>query len=88
MIDWMIEVFGNYENICTDFTFFRAVTLMDHYLKVTTSHHKDNDLHLIGIACMFISTKLEDIYHITLRDFVTRVSHNKFSAFQIKSAEL
>lgn len=33
---------------------------------------------------MFIATKLEDIYHIPLSDFVTRVGHNKFSIIKIK----
>jgi hypothetical protein len=40
----------------------------------------EEEIHLIGIAAMFISTKLEDIYHIPLRDFVFKVGHKKFSA--------
>lgn len=36
---------------------------------------------------MFISTKVEDIYHIPLNDFVSRVSHNKFPAHKIKALE-
>jgi cyclin B len=39
---------------------------------------KDNDVHLSGVASMFLATKYEDIYHIPLRDFLTRVAHNKF----------
>lgn len=36
---------------------------------------------------MFIASKLEDIYHIPLSDFVNRVGHNKFTAFKIKAME-
>lgn len=28
---------------------------------------------------MYIATKLEDIYHIPLEDFVKRVGHSKYS---------
>ena len=33
MVDWMLEVFGNYKKTTTHFTYFRAVCLMDLYLK-------------------------------------------------------
>lgn len=76
----MIEVFGNYQNTTVDQTFFRAVGLMDLFLKKTVAHYQDQDLHLIGVACMFLATKIEDIYHIPLGDFVTRIAHNKFTS--------
>lgn len=60
---------------------------MDLFLKKTNKKFTDSDLHLIGITCMFIASKIEDVYHIPLKDFVGRVSHNKFSAFVIKDKE-
>jgi len=32
MIDWMIEVLGNYSETTSDATFFRSVSIMDYYL--------------------------------------------------------
>lgn len=77
----MIEVLSNYADSTTDATLFRAVSLMDFFLKKTNTQYSDHNLHLIGIGCMFIATKLEDIYHIPLSDFVNRIGHNKFSTY-------
>ena len=41
----------------------------------------------MGISCIFIATKLEDIYHIPLSDIVIRVGHNKFNSSKVKSME-
>lgn len=46
------------------------------YLRV----YGDSDLHLIGVGCIFIASKIEDVLHIPLEDIVKRVSHNKFTA--------
>ncbi|CAD8117126.1 unnamed protein product [Paramecium sonneborni] len=87
MIDWMIEVLGNYSETTSDATFFRSVAIMDYYLQKSITQYSDNHLHLIGITSMFIATKLEDIHHIPLQDFVVRVSHNKYTASKIKAME-
>ena len=36
---------------------------------------------------MFIATKIEDIFHIPLDDFVYKISHSKFNSAAIKEAE-
>lgn len=79
MVDWMLEVFGNYKTTTTNFTFFRSVNLMDQFLKSTQRVYGETDLHLIGIGSMFIASKIEDVYHIPMVDMVKRVAHNKFS---------
>ena len=87
MVDWILEVFGNYRQTTSHETFFRAVNLMDLFLKQTKKKLVDSDLHLIGTTCMLIATKVEDVYHIPLSDFVSRVTHNKFKATQFKEKE-
>lgn len=32
MVDWMIEVLGNYTETTTNATFFRSVSIMDYFL--------------------------------------------------------
>lgn len=32
MVDWMIEIIGNYSETTSDATFFRSVSIMDYYL--------------------------------------------------------
>ncbi|CAD8083676.1 unnamed protein product [Paramecium primaurelia] len=87
MIDWMIEVLGNYTETTTNVTFFRSVSIMDYFLSKSNTQYSDQHLHLIGISSMFIATKLEDIYHIPLEDFVQRVGHNKYSTNKVKGME-
>ena len=85
MIDWMIEVLANYK--CEESTYFLAVNLMDRYFQLSKKSLKPNDLHLIGICCMFIASKFYDIYPIKLRVVVEKISHNKFAPEEIKSME-
>lgn len=59
MIDWMIEVLTNFK--CEDQTFFLAVSLMDRYLQKSSVKHEVSELHLLGVTCMFIASKYEDI---------------------------
>ncbi|CAD8202703.1 unnamed protein product [Paramecium octaurelia] len=87
MVDWMIEVLGNYNETTTNATFFRSVSIMDYFLLKSNTQYSDQHLHLIGISSMFIATKLEDIYHIPLQDFVLRVGHNKYSTIKVKGME-
>ncbi|CAD8190890.1 unnamed protein product [Paramecium pentaurelia] len=87
MIDWMIEVLGNYNETTSNATFFRSVSIMDYYLQKSITEYSNSHLHLIGITSMFIASKLEDIYQIPLKDFVTRISHYKYSSSNIKAME-
>jgi len=41
----------------------------------------DADVHLYGIAAMFLATKQEDITHILLEDIVEKIGHKKFSEY-------
>jgi hypothetical protein len=85
MIDWMIEVLNNYK--CEESTYFLSVNLMDRYFKLCKKTLKPEDLHLIGICCMFISSKFCDIYPIKLKIVCEKISHNKFSSEEIKNME-
>ena len=85
MIDWMIEVLTNYK--CEESTYFLSVNLMDRYFKLCNKTLKPEDLHLIGICCMFISSKFCDIYPIKLKIVCEKISHNKFSSEEIKNME-
>lgn len=76
MIDWMLEVFAAHNDI----TFFRAVLLLDTFLKFSFNY-QDNDMYRIGVTCIFIASKVEDIYHISLQTVVDVLAHNKFTHF-------
>lgn len=84
MVDWIIEVYGNYIGTSTEATLFRAIGVLDLYLKNETEAFLSGDLHLLGVASIFIATKIEDIYHLSLSEMRNKISHMKFSEENIK----
>jgi len=58
MVDWMIEVLVVFHRSTE--TYFGAVSILDKYLLEPKKNSKDTDIHLIGITCMLISSKLND----------------------------
>jgi hypothetical protein len=86
MIDWMIEVLTNYK--CDDNTFFLAVNTMDRYLKaLTVNSIQPAELHLLGVATMFMASKYEDIYPLRLKIVHEKIAHKKLSCQEIKEKE-
>lgn len=85
MIDWMIEVFTNYK--CDDNSFFIAVSTMDKYFKLCENSIQPSELHLIGVASMFIASKFQDIYPLRLKVVFEKIAHKKLQMQEIKSKE-
>ncbi|CAD8067829.1 unnamed protein product [Paramecium sonneborni] len=85
MVDWMVEVLTSYK--CKDQTFFMAVRLMDTFLHQTTKQHVPQDLHLIGVTCMFIASKFEEIYPVKLQIVHEKIAHKKLSKDEIREKE-
>ena len=81
----MIEVLCSYK--CTDMTFFIAVHYMDMYFQKTAVKHELNDLHLIGVASMYVATKYEEICPLRISVMQSKISHSKFSKEEIKAKE-
>ncbi|MFN9942972.1 MAG: hypothetical protein ACK56I_26240, partial [bacterium] len=55
--------------------------------KKTLVSLKESDVHIIGIVCIYIAIKLNDIYHIPLENIYERVGHKKFTLDQLKAKE-
>jgi len=86
MIDWMIEVLGSYK--CSEQTFFIAIGLMDLFLERTNVTHEVSDLHLVGVTCMFMASKYEEIYPLRLKVVYDKIAHKKLHPEQIKQKEM
>lgn len=85
MVDWMVEVLTNFQ--CNDHTFFLSISLMDRYFKRSTDKFLSNDIHMIGVTCMFIASKFEDIYPLRMKTIFEKIGHKKLSIEQIKNCE-
>ena len=88
MLDWMIEVLSKFK--CCNETFFIAVSLLDRHFKLKTDVIEINELHIIGMTCMFIASKFEDSGHqsISMKLLCEKIGHKKFTSEMIKKQEL
>ncbi|CAG5098484.1 Oidioi.mRNA.OKI2018_I69.XSR.g15710.t1.cds [Oikopleura dioica] len=84
LIDWMVQVARRFR-LLND-TLFLTVAYMDRYLQRTETVEKSK-MQLIGIACMMLASKNEEIYSPSLSDFVY-VCDRAYSTDDIKDMEL
>lgn len=85
MVDWMAEVTKTFQ--CSTRTFFSSVKIMDKFFQLQHISIHPSLLHIIGVVCMLIASKFEDIHAISLNDAKSRISHNKFSSEDIRTTE-
>ena len=90
MVDWMVEVLTAFK--CCDQTFFVAISLMDRYFDALNKNNQRclelSELHITGIACMFIASKYEDVYPLLMRTIFNKIGHKKISEEAIREREL
>jgi hypothetical protein len=89
MIDWMIEVLTNFK--CDDLTFFLSVSLMDRYfiyLRDQGIKAPVSELHITGVASMFLASKYEDIYPLKMKTVFEKIGHKRIPVNDIKAQEL
>ena len=77
MLDWMVEVLVAFR--CSDQTFYQAVSIMDRYFKNCEKSLLATDLHLSGIAAMFLASKYEEVLPLSLKTVQEKIGHGKFS---------
>lgn len=77
MVVWMEEVLRIFK--CPVETFFMAVNILDRYLENSKTTLVLSELHEIGIVCMFIASKYQEVEPLTLDLMVNKVAHGKIS---------
>lgn len=85
MVDWMIEVLYTYNS--DPQTYYLAVNIMDMFISKVKGTLSANDIHLTGICCMFIASKMEDMIPLRMSLITSKIGHNKFSESTIKKRE-
>jgi hypothetical protein len=56
MLDWMVEVTTSYK--FSHKTYFDGVSLLDRYFEAEQESLSPSRLHLIGVQCMLIASKM------------------------------
>lgn len=86
LIDWLFEVFYAYK--CEENTIYLTVYILDAFLYRCKEKLGNSDIHLIGISCLSLASKFEDIYPIDLNTMKLRIAHGKFSEKEIQKKEI
>lgn len=86
MIDWMFEVLNIYQQ--REATIFKSVFLLDSYYASRVEPEALDELHLLGIVCMMIASKSEEVKYIKLDAFVNTIGRGKFTKERILAKEV
>lgn len=80
IMDWMIQVYRVLNKSCPQ-TFFIATNVIDTYFTNSREQGvvlRKEDLHLIGISAVLISSKIEDVIPIFMDQILEDACHGKF----------
>jgi cyclin B len=83
LVDWLIDVHLKFKLL--NETLFLTVNILDRYLSIATNLSRSK-LQLVGVASMLISTKYEEIYPPTVKDYVY-ITDNAYSKEEILKME-
>merc|ERR1719353_1439436 len=83
LVDWLVEVHLKFK--LSSETLFLTVRLLDRYLAAKTV--KRSKLQLIGVTCMLLAAKFEEIYAPEVRDFVN-ITDKAYSKAEILDTEV
>ncbi len=73
MVNWMIDVMATFHQ--SRRAFFLAVMIMDNYYSRTEKVCGEEDLHLTGVTCIYMASKLEEVYTLRLKTVYSRIGH-------------
>lgn len=82
LIDWLIEVHNKFKLLPE--TLFLAVNILDRFL--TLRNVSLSKLQLVGVTCLFIASKYEEVYAPSITQFVY-IADGGFSTDEIVRAE-
>ncbi|KAL4508153.1 hypothetical protein ABPG72_021526 [Tetrahymena utriculariae] len=78
MLDWMIEVVVFVFTKPNISSIFKAINLMDLFLKKSKKKFQDSDIHLIGVCCLIICNHFEQRVQVGLNHFCNEIAHQSF----------
>jgi len=85
LVDWLVEVQIQFKLVQE--TLFLTVDTIDRYLNIKGKNVHRSKLQLVGVAAMFLVSKIEEVYAPTIADFVY-ITDNAYTESQIRKMEL
>lgn len=87
LIGWIVEVLDNLKKPFSYGEVFRTIVIMDLYVKHCPEILENDDMHLIGVTSVFVSSKYETNTPLRINDLSVKACHGKFSNNQIFEQE-
>merc|ERR1712183_23235 len=85
LVDWLVEVQMQFKLLQE--TLFLTVNTIDRFLAVEGKTVFKSRLQLVGVAAMFLVSKIEEVYAPAISDFVY-ITDNAYSGAEIRNMEL
>ena len=85
MIDWLMEITEAYQ--LKNETFFLAIYLMDEYFRKAKKRLEVGELHVIGVTCIFMACKYEEVHPLRLKTVFRDIGHSKIPTKKIIERE-
>jgi len=85
LVDWLVEVQMQFKLLQE--TLFLTVNMIDRFLAVEGKTVFKSRLQLVGVAAMFLVSKIEEVYAPAVSDFVY-ITDNAYSGAEIRNMEL
>ena len=81
----MIEVMNSFS--CATNTFFMSIDIMDAYLHKTPKVLDSKSIHVLGVTCMLMASKMEEIIPFKVSTVVNKMTHGKLKAKDVVECE-
>jgi len=85
LVDWLVEVQVQFKLLQE--TLFSTIDIIDRYMAVEGGSVSRGKLQLVGVAAMFLASKIEEVYAPACSDFVY-ITDNAYTEEEIKATEL
>jgi len=85
LIDWLIQVHQRFSLLQE--TLYLTICILDRYLSTRFAEVKRKKLQLVGVSCMWIASKYEEMYAPEINDFVY-ITDNAYTSLDIRTMEL
>jgi len=85
LVDWLVEVQTQFKLLQE--TLHSTVNIIDRYMEVEGNTVSRAKLQLVGVAAMFLASKIEEMYAPACSDFVY-ITDNAYSEAEIRATEL
>lgn len=85
LVNWLVQVHYSYK--LQPETLYLCVSILDRYLSRNCKSLTKDCFQLIGIACLFIAAKFEEMYPPDISDY-SSITNNAYSKSDIRSSEM